>query len=327
MSVAVTKAGPYYASGQIKFSSLRSNFRAQVRRETYGGSETFNTDNNAISASELLRNITTTDISPVVPDSTENANISTEDDWKTSQFRNSIKYYYIQQSGTDTNLDIDAQSWNTNLDKTVVKVAFIEGTCGSNTAASSAADFGVTAYNLTIDVTGNILGAAGKGGGTTNAPDPDGQNGGTALNVASASGNNVVVLVRSSGKIYGGGGGGERGAKGDDGSGGRCRLQTTRENCGDTPGCPSGYTRVDSWTGDCCKSKCGTPCWSCCSQCTKSYRYSKCVREYDTAAGAGGAGGTGGPGRGYDNQSGSLTGAGGSDGTAGGGCGSTEGKT
>ena len=64
MTATVSKAGPYYSSGEIKFSSLRSNFRAQVRKETSGGSETFNTDTAAIKASELLRNTTTTDTSP-----------------------------------------------------------------------------------------------------------------------------------------------------------------------------------------------------------------------------------------------------------------------
>ena len=104
MAQATDKAGPYYASGQIKFSSLRSNFRAQSPRSTYGGSDSTATDNHPIKASELLRVTSETNTNPVVPNATENANISTSDDWKTSQFRNSIKFYYIQQSGTDLNL-------------------------------------------------------------------------------------------------------------------------------------------------------------------------------------------------------------------------------
>ena len=42
MTVATSKAGPYYSSGEIKFSSLRSNFRAQIRKETSSDSETTN---------------------------------------------------------------------------------------------------------------------------------------------------------------------------------------------------------------------------------------------------------------------------------------------
>jgi len=327
MSVAVTKAGPYYASGQIKFSSLRSNFRAQVRKETSGGSETFNTDNAAIKASELLRNITNTNTNPVVPNATENSSIATSSNWKSSQFRNSIKYYYITQSGTDTNLDIDAQSWNTNLTNNTVKVAFIDGTCGSSSVNSVAADFNATAYNLTIDVYGNIFGCGGRGGGTTGAPDPSGEAGGDALGMASSGGNNVNVLVRSSGKIYGGGGGGERGAKGANGSGGRCREETIQQNCGSDPGCPGGFSSQGSWGGRCCASRCGSPCWSCCEQCTANIRYTRCVKEYNTSGGTGGVGGTGGPGRGYNNQSGSLSGAAGAGGSGGGGCGATSGAT
>ena len=50
MAVSVSKAGPYYSSGAISFSSLRSNFRAQVKRTSSGGSESFNSDTSSISA-------------------------------------------------------------------------------------------------------------------------------------------------------------------------------------------------------------------------------------------------------------------------------------
>jgi len=117
MAATVSKAGPYYSSGEIKFSSLRSNFRAQIRKATSSGSETFSSDTATIKASELKRLTVTTNTDPIVPDATENANISTSSNWKLSQFRGSIKYYYITQSGTDLNFDIDAQSWHSNINK------------------------------------------------------------------------------------------------------------------------------------------------------------------------------------------------------------------
>ena len=85
MTVTVTKAGPYYASGEIKFSDLRRVFRAQQRKQTSSGSETFNTDTASISATELLRVTDTTETNPIVPDSTENSNISTSNNLKLSE--------------------------------------------------------------------------------------------------------------------------------------------------------------------------------------------------------------------------------------------------
>jgi len=327
MSVAVTKAGPYYSSGQIKFSDLRRDFRAQVRKTTSGGSETFNTDTAAISASQLLRNTTTTDTNPTVPNATENSGIAaSQSNWKVSQFRNSVKYYYITQSGTDENFDIDTQNWNTNLAKNINKFMFIDGTCGSNSSSSVSASFNATAYNLTFDVYGSVLGAGGRGGGTSGAPDPSGEGGGNAMSIASSGGNNIVVLVRSGSRIYGGGGGGERGAQGANGSNGRCYNETTTSGCGGAPGCPGGYSDRGTWGGGCCQSTC--VCWfRCCERCVNWIQYRRCVQEYNTSGGTGGAGGTGGPGRGYNNQSGSLAGAGGSAGGSGGGCGAGNGAT
>lgn len=149
MAATVSTAGPYYSSGSISFSSLRSTFR-----ENASGS---------ISASELRRNTTTTNTNPVVPDATENASISTGNDLKLSQFRNSIKYYYITQNGTDINFNISGQSWNSNLAKNIRKWMYMNGTSGSFSATSVSASFNATAYNLTIDVSGDIFGAAGRG--------------------------------------------------------------------------------------------------------------------------------------------------------------------
>jgi hypothetical protein len=242
-----------------------------------------------------------------------------------SQFRNSVKYYYITQSGTDEDFDIDTQNWNTNLAKNINKFMFIDGTCGSSSVISVAASFNATAYNLTFDVYGSVLGAGGRGGGTSGAPAVSGEAGRNAMFVSS-SGGNIEILVRSGARIYGGGGGGERGAQGANGSGGRCYNETTTSGCGSAPGCPSGYSDRGTWGGGCCQSTCDW-CWGCCERCVANTQYRRCVQEYNTSGGTGGAGGTGGPGRGYTNQSGSLAGAGGSAGGSGGGCGATSGGT
>jgi len=320
MAVSVAKAGPYYSSGEIKFSSLRSNFRAQSRRQSSGGSESFSTDNNPISASQLRRNTTTTNTSPVVPDAAENSSISTSNNWKTSQFRNSIKFYYVILPSSDdvTNFDIDAQSWNTNLAKNINKVMFIDGICGSNSVSSTAASFNATAYNLTVDVYGSILGAGGRGGGTSGAPDPSGESGGDALSMASSGGNNIVVSVRTGSRIYAGGGGGERGNTGSTGSNGTCYEYYYINQCSTgAPSCPGGWNQISSGWG-CCTWRRG---------CAVARWTRTCERTYSTSGGAGGAGGTGGPGRGYNNQSGSLAGAGGSAGSSGSGCGAGNGGT
>lgn len=81
----------------------------------------------------------------------------------------------------------------------------------SNNATVPAAHLNATAYNLTVDVYGDIFGAAGRGGGSGGgAPAISGQKGGDALQMTSTNGANNIVLVRSTGRIYAGGGGGEK---------------------------------------------------------------------------------------------------------------------
>ena len=315
MAVSVSKAGPYYASGQIKFSDLRRDFRAQQRKTTSGGSETFNTDTAAISASELLRDTDTTEQSPIVPDCKENresgplsSGISASNDWKVSQFRNSIKYYYVTLPSSDevTNFDIDAQNWNTNLDKNINKFMFIDGTCGSSSVSSPAASFSATTHNLTVDVYGDILGCGGRGGGTSGAPDPSGENGGDALSITSSGGNNIVVLVRSGSRVYGGGGGGERGEKGADGSSASCSKEQIYQYCSPSERRGDCMSVGGSYSGTrrpgCCKSTMG-------GGCVESVYQNICIQTTTTSTPQGGTGGTGGSGRGYNYQSGSLDGA------------------
>jgi len=327
MAVSTLKAGPYYVSGEIKFSDLRRDFRNQQRRESSGVSETFIADASSINSSELLRTTDVTVTDPVVPDCTENrtsgplnTGISTDNNLSFSQFRNSIKYYYLVQSGTDENLAIDEQDWNSNLDKNINTFVFINGTCGSNNPSSPALSINVTTNNLAVEVSGNIYGASGRGGGTSGAPSVNGETGGDAISISNPSGNNTIISVKSGAKIYAGGGGGEKGNKGRDGNGGRCR-ETTRvqSGCqqGNTANCPGGWNQYNSGNW-CCEWRRG---------CNASIWWRECERYYNTSGGTGGAGGNGGLGRGYANISGSLSGSPGSGGSGGGGCGAQNGGT
>lgn len=311
MTATIAKAGPYFSSGEIKFSTLRNLFK-----ETSSGT---------IKASELRRNTTTTNTNPVVPDATENSSISTASNLALSQFRNSIKYYYITQTGTDINFDIDAQSWNSNLSKNIRKWMYINGICASNNINTSAADFNATAYNLTVDVAGGIYGAGGIGGTISTI---SGSSGGNALSMRSSGGNNIVVFVRNIANIYGGGGGGEKGAKGADGNRGICSDSYTTSACGTCPPCNSGYVGTDCRQGGGCANRQVCNWWGNCWRVTSAYTQTRtCTRTYNVNGGIGGEGGNGGPGRGYNYFSGSLSGSAGSAGGPNNGCGSTNGLT
>lgn len=172
-----------------------------------------------------------------------------------------------------------------------------------------------TAYNLTIDVYGQILGAAGAGGYSIIR---NGQDGGAALQIAPSSSNNIVVFVRSSGRIYGGGGGGEYGADGTTGASGTCATDVSYRtgsygcnNCPKGTYCAPGYTQ----SGCIAESVCGT--WR-----DRRFYYFMCYRiEYTTVSGGtGGTGGNGANGRGYNNQTNSLAGSAGTKGQDGQGC-------
>ena len=70
MSITTTVTGPFYeGTGAISLSNIRRNFRA---RNTDG---TFNTDNNSISFSDILRNTDVNATNPVIPDCDQNLGI------------------------------------------------------------------------------------------------------------------------------------------------------------------------------------------------------------------------------------------------------------
>jgi len=327
--MTVSKAGPYYSSGEIKFSSLRSNFRAQQRKDSSSVSEIKPDDFKPISASELIRNTSVIDTNPIVPDCTENENagiVDTELNWKTSQFRNSIKYYYYTLTGTNTGVDLGAFEWNSNIPKNIHKILFVDGLVGSTDNTAYAATFDEPeAYNFTIDVFGSIQGAGGTGG---DASTISGSTGGSALLVNPTTANNVTVNVRSTANIYAGGGGGEKGATGGVGNTGTCwnySYNTVPSGCNKCGDCGSGWDRYggcnDTTDCDCA----GWWLWYGCRHKNKSPAECRQQVNYAVAGGPGGAGGNGGTGRGYDNMPTydvdgndiSLKGADGAGGTAG----------
>lgn len=344
MTSAVQKIGINLGGSSndpVSFSTLRSTF-------FQSDPDTSVTGNTTVKASDLIRTTVLPDSSDTngqtnptcpsdgskngVPDATENASIVTTSspgsNWKVSHFQQSVKWYNIVQSDTNENYDIDAQTWNSNLGKNIVKRMKVTGTTGSNSQASPASTFSASAYNLIIEVTGSILGYGGKGGGTSGAPAISGEAGGDALEVSSSSGK-VVVDVKSTGKIYGGGGGGEKGPAGSAGSNGLCSYYSTTSGCGGAPGCPSGYYETGSGSGGCCQSTsycCGL--FNCgCERCVQNTKYRYCQKDEVSLGGSAGSGGNGASGRGYNNQSASLSGSAGTAGGAGGGCGATDGTS
>ena len=108
MAIQISATQYFSGSGAISFSAMRNTFR-------------LNNPTGQISASELLRNTSLTETDPVLPDATENDDVATSTDWKTSQIRDSIKFYNVTQTDTNVNLDIDGLSWNSNLNKNIVK--------------------------------------------------------------------------------------------------------------------------------------------------------------------------------------------------------------
>jgi len=334
MGVSVVKAGPYFSSGPISFSQLRTNFTDD--QPGFGLQ---------ISASQLRRNTDVTRENPIVPDSTENEQISTGSNLRLSQFRNSIKRYVATQSGTDDNASFpgepgfrmgrfdaagkgidwsgggvngrDGQNGGTtgNHFRNVQKGILITGTCGSVRLGQAGAQMApiATVHNVRIDVSGSILGYGGKGGGQPGSSDPSGEDGGTALNFGNV-GNNNRVIVGSGARIWAGGGGGERGKTGAKGADGTCNeFNDTGWHCqGNQAGqekCAPGFTVCRQNWRYCCITQGGG--------CAVAWWYVGCCRTTTKLGGAGGLGGKGGNGRGYQNQSGSTSGESGSPGQPG----------
>lgn len=329
--MAIT-VGPSLATGPIRWSTLREEFLAKQPRTSYSGSETIDEELNdsPISATQLLRDTDKTSKNPIVPDCKENrdAGISASNNLKASQFRNSIKFYYIQQTGTNDNssdtsqpgLTIDLESWNTNLGDNVVKKIFIDGTVGSTVVSQPALKLINVTTNLELTISGNVYAAGGLGGVKPGNSSSLGQNGGNAIEISSPNNSNVTINVLPGSKVYAGGGGGERGNAGAPGGGGSCRATWSHSQCGGHISCPGGYYTTSSHTGGCCRRRCSCIfCW--CTRCIGRDKSRSCARDYSISGGYGGAGGAGGTGRGYNNLTGTIAGSGGGAGGGAGSCG------
>ena len=208
----------YFTSGEIKFSAIR---------DTFGDLAGTN-----VSASDYLRNAgddidwsDDSNITPRVPNATENADVATSSNWSTSQLRDSIVEYNITQSGNDEELefaDTNASQWNSNLSKNVPKRMDVEGVVYANEVSKYALKFSQGEYNnLTINVPdgGAIYGEGGAAGGG---------NGGGALYIENtASYDNVSITLGSNGRIWAGGGGGNSGNPGNSGSSISCSSTGT----------------------------------------------------------------------------------------------------
>jgi len=337
MSVSVTKAGPYFSSGDISLGSLRDRFR-----ESSG----------QIKMSELVKDTNVNSKDPIVPDSTENSNIKTSrSNMRFSDYRNSVKRYYATQSGTDTNsgkpdqpgfrmgryyaIDGSGIDWcgqgasgpdgssyggnvnDSNLARNIQKFIYITGTCGSFYQMMPAAQLAPVpnVYNARIEVSGKIRGYGGNGG---TSGSPAGENGGAALNF-SFTGSAAEVTVKDTATIYGGGGGGAAGRTGNTGPAGVCydRRTYTRgsgcEWCGDC-GSPNNPVTVNGVRYNSYGARriggCGGKRGCSCAfgyyngiVCRKTELNEARCEVYDPIAksgGPGGAGGNGGNGRGYE---------------------------
>jgi len=311
----------FFSSGAISARAFKDNFNSGA-------------SNTNIKFSTYKRNTDKNETNPIVPDATENASISSSNsDITASDFRNSIKQYIVTQSSTNTEINIHSgsaagQRWNNNLAKNVKKEFRVNGTIEADSPSDDAARFSAEAYNLTIDVTGNIYGEGGNGGSVGG----NGGNGGDALfvnNTSNRSGNSakVTVKINSNGRIWAGGGGGAGGANGNSGSSLSCYSDSisakTVYNGGSTNpgrgcnGCPavSGVTLISN--GNCgnnsgnrsrCRGRQERG-----QTCTNSYyRNCKYRTNFNVAGGNGGTGGTGGTGKGANNSKGN-----GNDGNAG----------
>jgi|DEB0MinimDraft_6_1074348.scaffolds.fasta_scaffold24549_2 hypothetical protein len=218
MSLTVSKVGPYFSSGSISFSQLRSTFK-----QTSSGS---------ISFSEYRRDTNTGSTNPIVPDATENSSIATSSNLKISQFRNSIKYYNLNQGSGDIeeNLNIANSSlWNGNLGKNIAKTITLAGRNGSTNGSPAVSLNASAIYNVLLVITGNILGTGGSPGakgdknqsnGSVISNAGNGGNGGTALYINTNGTGTVTVRTSDTAKVYGGGGGGGGGGWGGNGADG-----------------------------------------------------------------------------------------------------------
>ena len=280
MAVNITKEGPFFASGAIRWSDYRTNFKR--------------TGSGPVSASEMIRETSTSVADPIMPDATENSGVPSSGAIDASDIRNSIKWYYVDITGSNSQYDISTASWNSNYNKNLRKFIRLKGTFFSNAIGTAGARTGGTSFNNTLEVTGTIRGAGGDGG----SPAANGQDAGDAFHINGGTGHRVQIT--GSGRIWAGGGGGGGGGTGSAGSNGTCRRQYNIQGCNGLPACSPG-SLISQSSGGCCETirYCGGPwesfCWH---ECWGAWQYGTCRHDINSNTPGTKAGGSGGDGQG-----------------------------
>lgn len=323
MAVSYSSQTKYFTNANdISWSQLRSTLNP--------------TATGPISFSTYKRNTDKTATDPIVPDATENINVSDSTNLKVSGFRNIIKEYVVTQSGTDADLNLaNATYWNSNLNKNVKKKLFFTGTSYASSKNTYATQMSSEMYNLNMEVSGSMYGQ----GGNVGSP-----SGGSVLylyNTSSrgASTSYVNVNMTANGRIWSGGGAGSSGNSGNAGPGATCsytgnfNAANNRANGYDLGSAQPGVTCREARSGatwvtanpNSNRTRCrggGTRQgagiypngnYQCCPNWTVTCQYSYSNYVYGYA----GNGGSGGPGRGYSTFNSSIAGNAGNAGSSG----------
>jgi hypothetical protein len=321
MAVNIPTQTTYFDNANdISWSALRSTFNSKTTGEIKFSTYLRNTDKNA------------TD--PIIPDATENSDIGSSNNLKVSAFRGTIKEYVIQQSGTNSDLNLAAtQYWNQNLNKNVPKRIVFGGTAYASSKNNYAVKLDSEMYNVDFDHSGEIYAQ----GGNVGSP-----NGGSALylyNRSSLRGTSsyVDLRVNSTGKIWSGGGAGSSGNSGTAGPAAYCYFSGNFNTGNPYTG---GVNLGDAQPGRSCRNARSGATWSSANQngvrsrcrgggarrgngeypggpyqCS-SYWTIRCSYSYSNSVqGYAGSGGAGGPGRGYSTFNSSISGSAGNAGS------------
>jgi hypothetical protein len=304
MAINVSKT-EFFNTGSISFSEIR---------DAFGG-----TTNN-VKFSNYKRNTDIAAENPFVPDATENANISANNDLKVEDFRGSIKEYNLIQTGDEENVDLgttdfDTTYWNGNLNKNIIKKFEVQGNVYSDDVTDAALDVEGDFLNLDVEVKdgAGIFGAGGNGQTSSTSA----QDGGSALyidntrtNIPDGDNGKLGIILNANAIIAGGGGGGALGNSGNAGSIISCKSVSYtsteasggggKNNCS-APGCPSGYSSI-SCNGSRQRKRCrgsgtrrGSAGYKCYSTWTRTCQQ---VNSFNKQ-GSGGTGGSGGKGEGF----------------------------
>lgn len=334
INVSITKN---FESGPIKFSDLRQTFIAQEVKDDYDDSISYNTKiSNTVSASQLLRNENLEVEFPNVPDCDTNrtcgvlnAGISTQNNLELSQFRGSAKYVYVKQTGIYENLNIskllgavttgpiDSTSsslWEDNLyESNIRKVVYIEGICGSQSSLfpalslspeyfevgeNNASSTSVIAPGTTrIDNIVVKVKSSGRIHGAGGVYNINSGKGGNALSMNGVGGNHNIVQTESYSQVWSGGAAGINGNVGSTGNS-SCNYNASN-NDGSGGGCVSnpGRNCPAGFTGSPAYNPCGKS--SCSANPCRSWNLACNYAGTNNISAPGGYQGNGGPGRGY----------------------------